>query len=123
MTTSSPQEVTQLLLAWRAGDQVALERLTPLVYAELHRLAARYMRREHPDHTLQASALVNEAFLRLIENPQIDWRNRAHFFGLAANMMRHILLDYARSRDRAKRGGGVRQATLDETAIVSAVRA
>lgn len=123
MTVPSSQEVTQLLLAWRAGDQGALEQLTPLVYAELHRLAARYMRREKPGHTLQTSALVNEAFVRLIEHPQIDWQNRAHFFGLAANLMRHILLDHARSQNRAKRGGGAQQVSLDETAIVSGPRA
>lgn len=123
MTEPSSHEVTQLLLAWRAGEAEALEQLTPLVYAELHRLAARYMRREQPDHTLQASALVNEAFVRLIEHPQINWQNRAHFFGLAAQMMRHILLDYARTRTRAKRGGGAQQVELDETAIVSEPRA
>jgi|SRR5581483_3865637 len=123
MTAPSPQEVTQLLLAWRAGDQVALDQLMPLVYQELHRLAARYMRRENPGHTLQTSALVNEAFLRLIEHPQINWQNRAHFFGLAAQMMRHILLDHARGQARAKRGGGARQVSFDETAIVSGQRA
>ncbi|HZS07753.1 MAG TPA: sigma-70 family RNA polymerase sigma factor [Blastocatellia bacterium] len=115
--------MTQLLLAWRAGDQVALDQLMPLVYQELHRLAARYMRRENPGHTLQTSALVNEAFLRLIEHPQINWQNRAHFFGLAAQMMRHILLDHARGQARAKRGGGARQVSFDETAIVSGQRA
>lgn len=123
MTTPSSQEVSHLLLAWRQGDQAALERLTPLVYAELHRLAHRYMRRENPGHTLQTSALVNEAFLKLIDHPQINWQNRAHFFGLAAQMMRHILLDHARTQTRAKRGGGARQVSLDETAIVSGQRA
>jgi RNA polymerase sigma factor (TIGR02999 family) len=123
MTVPSSQEVTQLLLDWRAGDQAALEQLTPLVYAELHRLAARYMRRETPGHTLQTSALVNEAFVRLIEHPQINWQNRTHFFGLAANLMRHILLDHARSQNRAKRGGGAQQVLLDETVIVSGERA
>lgn len=123
MTTPSAQEVTRLLVAWRNGDQEALERLTPLVYGELHRLAHRFMRRESPDHTLQTSALVNEAFLRLIDYQQIDWQNRAHFFGLAAQMMRQILIDHARSQARAKRGGGLQQVSFEETAIVSGERA
>ncbi|NOT63446.1 MAG: sigma-70 family RNA polymerase sigma factor [Acidobacteria bacterium] len=123
MTTPDSQEVSHLLAAWRAGDLTALERLTPLVYGELHQLAHRYMRRENDGHTLQTSALVNEAFVRLIEQPQINWQNRAHFFGVAAQMMRHILLDYARTRMRAKRGGGALQVSLDETALVTGVRA
>jgi RNA polymerase sigma factor (TIGR02999 family) len=123
MTTPSSQEVTRLLLAWRDGDQEALERLTPLVYGELRRMAHRYMRRESPDHTLQSSALVNEAFLRLIDCRQIDWQNRAHFFGIAAQMMRQILIDHARSHARAKRGGALRQVSFEETAIVSNERA
>jgi RNA polymerase sigma factor (TIGR02999 family) len=106
MTTPSSQEVTRLLLAWRNGDQEALERLTPLVYGELRRMAHRFMRRERPDHTLQTSALVNEAFLRLIDHRQVEWRSRAHFFGIAALMMRQILIDHARSHARARRGGG-----------------
>ncbi|MBL8167869.1 MAG: sigma-70 family RNA polymerase sigma factor [Acidobacteria bacterium] len=116
-------EVTELLLAWRSGDQGALEKLTPLVYDELHRLATRYMRRENPGHTLQTSALVNEAFVHLIDQQQIQWQNRAHFFGVAANLMRHILLDHARAYARAKRGGGAIQVSLDEAAIVSEERA
>jgi len=123
MTTPSSQEVTRLLLAWRDGDQEALERLTPLVYGELRRMAHRFMRRERPDHTLQTSALVNEAFLRLIDCRQVDWQNRAHFFGIAAQMMRQILIDHARSHARAKRGGALRQVSFEETAIVSAERA
>jgi RNA polymerase sigma factor (TIGR02999 family) len=123
MTTPSSQEVTRLLLAWRDGDEAALEKLLPLVYEELHRLAARYMRRESPGHTLQTSALVNEAFLRLIDQQQVDWQNRAHFFGIAAQLMRRILLDHARSHTRAKRGGGARQVSFDEAAIVSGQRA
>lgn len=123
MTEPSSQLVSELLQAWRAGDPAALERLTPLVYAELHRLAHRYMRRENAGHTLQTSALVNEAFVRLLEHQQVDWQNRAHFFGLAAQMMRHILLDHARTQTRAKRGGGARQVAFDETAIVSGERA
>jgi len=123
MTTPSSQEVTRLLLAWRNGDQEALELLTPLVYGELRRMARRYMRRERPDHTLQTSALVNEGFLRLIDCRQVDWQNRAHFFGIAAQMMRQILIDHARSHARAKRGGGLRQVSFEETAIVSVERA
>jgi RNA polymerase sigma factor (TIGR02999 family) len=123
MTTPSSQEMTRLLLAWRDGDQQALEQLTPLVYGELRRMAHRFMRRERPDHTLQSSALVNEAFLRLMDCRRIDWRNRAHFFGLAAKMMRRILIDHARSHARARRGGGLRQVSFDETAAVSNERA
>src|SRR5262245_21352652 len=123
MTTPSSQEVTRLLLAWRDGDQEALERLTPLVYGELRRMAHRFMRRERPDHTLQTSALVNEAYLRLIDCQQVDWQNRAHFFGIAAQKMRQILITHARSRARAKRGGGLREVSFEETAIVSVARA
>src|SRR5262245_47457260 len=123
MTTPSSQEVTRLLLPWRDGDQEALERLTPLVYGELRRIAHRFMRRERPDHSLQTSALVNEAFLRLIDYRNVDWQSRAHFFGIAAQMMRQILIDHARSHARAKRGGGLRQVSFEETAIVSAERA
>ena len=123
MTTPSSQEVTRLLLAWRNGDQEALERLTPLVYAELRRMAHRFMRRERPDHTLQSSALVNEAYIRLIDCHQVDWQNRAHFFGIAAQMMRQILIDHARRHARARRGGGLRQVSFEETAVVSVERA
>lgn len=122
MTTPSSQAVTELLLAWRDGDEAALEKLVPLVYEELHRLAARYMRRESPGHTLQTSALVNEAFIRLIDQ-QVHWRNRAHFFGIAAQLMRRILLDHARTQVRAKRGGGALRVSFDEAAIVSGQRA
>jgi RNA polymerase sigma factor (TIGR02999 family) len=123
MTTLSSQEVTRLLLAWRNGDKEALERLTPLVYGELRRMARRFMRRERHDHTLQTSALINEAFLRLVDYRQVDWQNRAHFFGIAAQMMRQILIDHARSHARARRGGGLRQVSFEETAIVSVERA
>ena len=123
MTIPSSQEVTRLLLAWRDGDQEALERLTPLVYGELRRMAHRYMRRERPDHTLQTSALVNEAYLRLIDCQQVDWQNRAHFFGIAAQIMRRILIDHARNHARAKRGGGLHQVSFEETAVVSEERA
>src|SRR5918912_4154333 len=123
MTTPSTQKVTELLLAWRDGDESALEKVAPLVYDELHQLAARYMRRESPGHTLQTSALVNEAFIRLIDQQEVQWQNRAHFFGIAAQLMRRILLDHARSRARAKRGGGVLRVSFDEGAIVSGQRA
>ncbi len=123
MAAPSPEKVTQLLLAWREGDEAALEKLLPLVYDELHRLAARYMRRESPGHTLQTSALVNEAFIRLIDQQQVHWQNRAHFFGIAAQLMRRILLDHARGQARGKRGGGVHRVSFDEGAIVSEQRA
>ena len=105
MKPPSTHEVTQLLLAWSDGDQTALEELTPLVYAELHRLAERHMRRERAGHPLQTTALVNEAYVRLVDLQQVQWRNRAHFFGVAAQLMRHILVDFARARRRAEHGG------------------
>ena len=117
--TRSPQEVTQLLVAWRNGDQNARDELMPLVYQELHRLAHQYMSRERPGHTLQTSALVNEAFLRLADQRDVQWQNRAHFIGIAGQMMRRILVDYARNRGYAKRGGGAVQVSLDEELIVS----
>jgi RNA polymerase sigma factor (TIGR02999 family) len=113
----SQNEVTQLLVAWSNGDQVARDELMSVVYHELHRLAHQYMRRESPDHTLQTSALVNEAFLRLVDQRNVHWQNRSHFFGIAAQMMRRILVDYARNRRYAKRGGGVREISLDETKL------
>ena len=119
MPTPSPHEVTQLLVAWSDGDEAALERLTPLVYAELHRLARRYMSNERPGHTLQTSALVNEAYLRLIDWKNVKWQNRAHFFGVSAQLMRRILVDYARDRQCLKRGGDVIKTELDEAAVVS----
>src|SRR5213594_3986611 len=106
MTTPSPQKVTQLLQAWAKGDQMALEELTPLVYKELQRLAKRYMRRERPGHTLQTTALVNEAYLRLVDWRNVPWQNRSHFFAVAARLMRRILVEHARSRRQGKRGGG-----------------
>ena len=96
---------TQLLVAWTAGDRQALDQMLPLVYDELHRLAARYLAAERPDHTLQPTALVHEAFLRLIDQREVDWRNRAQFLGVAAALMRRILVNYARDRSAAKRGG------------------
>ncbi len=115
----SPHDVTQLLVAWGNGDQSARDQLMPLVYDELHRLAHQYMNRERPGHTLQTSALVNEAFLRLVDQRDVHWQNRAHFLGIAAQMMRRILVDYARNRQYAKRGGNARQVSLDEAVIVS----
>ena len=119
----SPQEVTQLLVDWSNGDEQALEKLLPLVNSELRRLASHYMRRESPGHTLQTSALVNEAYLRLVDQQQVRWQNRAHFFGIAAQLMRRILIDHARRHHYAKRGGGAPQVSLDETAVVSQERA
>ena len=120
--TSSAHQMTQLLIDWSNGDQAALDQLVPLVNAELRRLAGRYMRRERPGHTLQTSALVNEAYLRLIDQKNVNWQNRAHFFGVAAKLMRQILIDHARTHDSAKRGGGAQQVSLDETAVVSRER-
>ena len=117
--TSSPEEMTQLLVAWSNGDQSALDRLVPLVHEELHRLAHRYMGREHSGHTLQTTALVNEAYLRLIDAGNVRWQNRAHFFAISANLMRRILVDYARSRNRVKRGGEAHHLSLEEAAIFS----
>jgi len=120
--TYSSQQVTELLVAWSNGDEAARDALMPLVYNELHRLAHRYMNRERPGHTLQTSALVNEAFVKLIDQKNVHWQNRAHFFGIAAQMMRRILVDYARSRQYAKRGGSAQQVSLDEAVIVSEER-
>jgi RNA polymerase sigma factor (TIGR02999 family) len=119
MTAPSPKEVTRLLVDWGNGDQAALDELIPLVYDELRRVAGRYMRRESQDHTLQTSALVNEAYLRLVDQRSVQWQNRAHFFGVAAQLMRRILVDHARSRSRAKRGGGAQMVSLDEQAVMS----
>ena len=121
--TASPKEVTQLLVAWGEGDAAARDELMPLVYEELRRLAHRYMGRERIGHTLQTSGLVNEAYLRLIDQRQVQWQNRNHFFGIAAQMMRRILVDYARSRGYAKRGGNACQVSLEEAMIVSEDRA
>ena len=109
---------TALLLAWNGGDADALDALLPLVYEELRRLAARYVKRERTTHTLQATALVNEAYLRLIEVRQVQWQNRAHFFAMAARLMRRILVDAARSRGYQKRGGGAPVVSLDEALLV-----
>jgi RNA polymerase sigma-70 factor (ECF subfamily) len=103
MKTTSSREVSQWLIAWGNGDQEALKRLIPLVYQELHRLAARYMRHERPEHTLQTSGLVNEAYLKLVDQKNVQWQNRAHFFGVASQLMRRILVDHARRHARFKR--------------------
>jgi len=116
MDVPSTPEITQLLVAWNKGEAAALERLTPLVHAELHRLAKRHMAGERPGHLLQTTALVNEAYLRLIDWQNVEWQNRAHFFGLAAHVMRHILVDFARAGQREKRGGDAFRVSLSEAA-------
>jgi len=120
--TSGPKAITQLLEAWRKGDEAARDELMTVVYQELHRLAHHYMKHELPGHTLQTSALVNEAYMRLIDQNNVQWQNRAHFYGIAAQMMRRILVDYARSRQYAKRGGGIRDLPLEEALIMSQER-
>ena len=123
MTTSSRHEVTGLLIRLTDGDDGALGELLPLVYAELRRLAAGYLRRERPGHTLQPTALVNEAYLRLVDQTQVRWQNRAHFLGVAAQMMRRILVDHARGQRAEKRGGEIQKLSLDENIDVSGERA
>lgn len=120
---ASPQEITQLLMKWSEGDRDALDRLTQLVYPELRRIARQHMRRESPGHTLQTSALINEAYLRLVDQQDTEWNNRAHFFAVAAQVMRHILIDHARKHRFAKRGGGAQLVPLDETAVLRQERA
>ncbi len=117
-----PGEVTGLLLAWRQGDRAALDKLIPLVYAELHRMAERYLRRERPGHTLQPTAIVNEAYLRLVGRQSVDWKDRAHFFAVAAQSMRRILVEHARHRDAKKRGGEEARYLLD-TVVMTEPRA
>ncbi|HEY6120779.1 MAG TPA: sigma-70 family RNA polymerase sigma factor [Pyrinomonadaceae bacterium] len=121
MTTpsSSTEGVTQLLIAWSDGNQAALDKLMPLVYEELRRLAHNYMRRENPGHTLQTTALVNEAYFRLVDQKRVHWRNRSHFFAISAQLMRRILVDHARSHQYVKRGGGAHKVSLDEVAVVA----
>jgi RNA polymerase sigma factor (TIGR02999 family) len=116
-------EVTRLLVDWSEGDQAALDRLLPIVYDELRRLARSHMRRERPDAVLQTTALVHEAYLRLVDQKNVGWQTRAHFFGVAARVMRHILVDYARGRHRAKRGGGAPDLPLHDVAVLSDGRA
>lgn len=119
MQTYSRQEITQLLVAWSSGDESALAQLAPLVHDELHRLAHHYMSRERAGHTLQTTALVNEAYLRLIDWKNVRWQNRAHFFAVSAQLMRRILVDVARAHNYEKRGGGRRRVELDKAAVVA----
>ncbi len=118
MTAPLTNEVTRLLKAWTAGDEHALEKLTPMVYGQLHRVAQRCMAGERPGHTLQTTALVNEVYLRLVDCAQVNWQDRAHFFAVSAQLMRRILIDFARSRGSRKRGGGLAQVSLDDAATV-----
>ncbi len=120
MTGPSSSEITHLLHAWRRGDQLALERLTPVVYEELHRIAKHYMAQERNGHMLQTTALVNEVYLRLVKVKEVEWQDRAHFFAVSAQMMRRILTDFARAHGYEKRGGGARHVSLDEAFTVSA---
>jgi RNA polymerase sigma factor (TIGR02999 family) len=118
MTTVSQQEITRLLSDWAGGDREALDRLTPLVHAELRRIARRQMGGERQGHTLQATALVNEAYLRLAGRDGFEWRDRSHFYAVCAQVMRHVLIDHARAHARDKRGGGALHVTLDEAALM-----
>lgn len=118
-----PQEITQLLINWAQGDKGALDQLVALVYPELRRMAKRHMNRENPAHTLQTSALINEAYLKLVDQQNVEWQNRAHFFAVAAQVMRHILVDHARTLNYAKRGGGAPKLPLDEAAALTQQRA
>jgi RNA polymerase sigma factor (TIGR02999 family) len=116
---AAPQDITELLLEWSGGNPDALQRLTPLVYGELHRLAHHYLAGERTGHTLQSTALVNEAYLRLVQTNRVQWQNRAHFFAVSAQLMRRILVDFARSRQYAKRGGKAPMVPLDDVAVAS----
>jgi RNA polymerase sigma-70 factor, ECF subfamily len=120
MVKLSPQEFTGFLLAWREGEQTALDRLMPVIYEELRRLAHSYLRGERKGHTLQTTALVNEAYLRLLDCSKVNWQNRSHFLAISAQMMRRILVDYARSRGYQKRGGAAERVSLDENQIIFA---
>jgi RNA polymerase sigma-70 factor (ECF subfamily) len=122
MRTHSPEEITQLLLAWSQGDRSALDQLIPLVYDELRRLAKHYLGQEGRGHTLQTTALVNEAYLRLIDASQVRWQNRAHFFAVSAQLMRRVLVDFARSHQQLKRGGDAHRVPLDEALMMSEER-
>ena len=116
---SSPEQISQLLVAWSNGDQAAADQLMPLVYDQLRQMAKRYMAGQPPGHTLQTTALIHEAYLKLVGREDKHWKNRAHFFGVAARAMRHILVDYARARHAAKRGGEARAVSLDEAELVT----
>lgn len=122
MTKPSPHEITQLLQSWSDGNQEALDSLVPLVHAELHRLARHYMSGERPGHSLQTTELIDEAYVRLIDWKNVRWQNRAHFFGVAAQMMRRILVDFARARASAKKGGGAQYVSLSEAMTISPER-
>jgi RNA polymerase sigma-70 factor, ECF subfamily len=122
LVTSFPETVTDLLIQWREGDEAALDRLIPLVYKELRRMASYYLRRRRPGDTLQTSALINEAYLRLADHKNMRWQNRAHFFAVAAQAMRRILVDHARARYAAKRDGGLLRVSLDQAADIGQQR-
>src|SRR6266566_3819111 len=122
MTASSSHSVTQLLLSWRKGDAAALDQLVPVVYQKLRRLARHHMAGQRPGHTLQATALVNEAYMRLVDCEQVNWKDRAHFFAISARMMRRVLVEFARARQYQKRGAGARKTSLDEGVIASPQR-
>jgi RNA polymerase sigma-70 factor (ECF subfamily) len=122
MTTQRPHEVNQLLIDWGNGNQAARDKLMPLLDQELHRVAQHYMKRENPGHTLQTTALVNEVYLKLIDQNHVHWKNRAHFFALSAQLMRRILVDHARGRRYAKRGGGAQRISFDETVVLAQER-
>jgi RNA polymerase sigma factor (TIGR02999 family) len=119
MKEASPPQITQLLRAWQAGDDLALQQLTPVVYEELHRMARHYMARERDGHTLQTTALINEVYLRLVNVKDVKWQDRAHFFAISAQLMRRILTDFARSHGYQKRGSGATHVPLDETCLAS----
>lgn len=118
MSNAESQEITRFLADWSSGNQSAMEDLMPIVYEELRAIAKRYMKRQNDNHTLQTTELIHEAYLKLVENKDKEWQNRAHFFGVAAQAMRHILVDYARSKHRQKRGGNDFRVTLDENALI-----
>jgi RNA polymerase sigma-70 factor (ECF subfamily) len=120
VTQPSPQDITRMLIAWSNGDREALDRLIPAVYTELRRQAARHLRRERQGHTLQTTDLIHEAYLRLVDQKNVRWQNRAHFYAVAAQLMRRILVDHARRRRRAKRGGSAARLPLDEGLVVAA---
>ena len=122
MAASTSHAVTELLLSWNHGERAALDKLVPLVYSELRRIAHRYLNRERRGHTLQSAELVNEAYLRLIDASQVRWQDRAHFFAISAQLMRRILVDFARSRRYLKRGGGAQRTSFDEALVVSPAR-
>ena len=118
MKSPARHQITELLAEWREGNQSALDELYPLVYDELHRLARRYMSRERKDHTLQTTALINEAYVRMVDQKNVNWANRSHFFAISAQIMRRILIDHARRHAYAKRGGGAQQVSLEEVAAI-----